>query len=173
MLRRLLRSYGTIPGHRARIVDNFMEHLNWMKENKPPLALLYFKNSWNPECTRELEDDLLEATLHQPYEVFIIPSDFGGQGERTKKYYCVKYEPTFIYLSDGMEIKRVIGGDIKEVETFAKKVRDMRAQIAWGAGIQPSKEIWEEFHYEFERMYRDFDEHEANAKGSSFTFDRN
>ena len=89
-----------------------------MREHKPSYAMLYFSNSWNPECTEELKQGFLELGKLEPFESFVVESDLGTVGERIKKYYAVKYEPTFILLSDGMEAKRVIGSDIEEVKHF-------------------------------------------------------
>jgi len=86
---------------RARHIDNFYEH-------RPTFAIFYFKNSWNPQCSAQLQSDFLKAIEHNPFEAFIVDGSLGQPGERTKKYYCVKYEPTFFLLVDGMEAKRAI-----------------------------------------------------------------
>jgi hypothetical protein len=98
-------------------VTNLRTHLDWLQENRPSLMCIYFKNNWNPQCSKQLEREFLKFIKFQPFESFVVDGSLGGTGERVKKYYDVVYEPSFMLLSDGMELKRVISGDIEDLKT--------------------------------------------------------
>ena len=173
MLARILRGYKSIPGSKVRIIDDFTEHYEWMTANKPELAVIYFANSWNPECSRNLQKIFVKLMEHQPFESFIVTCDLGGYGERTQKYYCIKYQPTFLFLSDGLDIKRVIGSDVDELVKQISRVKKLRTAIDWDLGIQPGKDIWENYHDEHMLMWRDWDLQESWDGEGVIHLDRN
>jgi len=174
MLARVLRrSYQVIPGSRARLIDDFYSHLAWLRQNRPTYAIFYFKNSWNPECSAELQSAYLKAIENNPFEAFVVDGSLGQPGERTKKYYCVKYEPTFLLLVDGMEGKRVIGSDISGLHQAIDKVKLFRANVNWDLGMnRKSVNLWEDYHDEYMKEWRQWTEGETRGWDGTLVFDR-
>jgi hypothetical protein len=173
MLQRLCRNYVYIPRFKTRVIDDFKGHLAWLTKHRPSLAIIYFKNDWNPECSRTLEREYLALMRQQqPFESFVVDCSTGTLGERTKKYYCVRHEPSFLILSDGMELVRVIGSDVQELKRQVERTRQFRANIAWRAGIQPGDRIWEEFHDEYVQEYYDYDLDQITLTEGALIYDR-
>mmetsp|Transcript_32052 Transcript_32052/g.55279 ORF Transcript_32052/g.55279 Transcript_32052/m.55279 type:complete len:174 (+) Transcript_32052:27-548(+) len=172
MLQRLCRNYASIPGFKTRIIDDFKGHLSWISKNKPPLAMFYFKNNWNPECSKALEQDFLRLMQLKPFESFVVDGTMGTLGERVKKYYCVRYEPSFLILSDGMELVNVIGSDFKEVEHEVERTLEFRSKLDWRAGISPGPRIWEEFHDEYVQDYYEHDLEQIRMTEGGIMYDR-
>ncbi|OMJ81964.1 hypothetical protein SteCoe_17448 [Stentor coeruleus] len=173
MIRHLLRSYVSVPNYPTRLIDNFEEHYSWMNAQKPQLAILYFKNDWNPECSRQLTKDYLDLFKHEgAFSSFIIET-WTREGERTKKYYSIRYEPTFIFLSDGFEIKKVIGGSAKVLKNELERVKKFRASLKWSYNLESGPDIWENHHDEYMNKWKDFNEKEASNYDGTLFFDRN
>lgn len=173
MFQRLCRNYVTIPGFKTRVIDDFKSHLSWLSKHKPALAMIYFKNDWNPECSRTLEKNFLALMQHNnSFESFIVDASIGTLGERTKKYYCVKYEPSFLILSDGMELARIIGSDIKELEHQVDRTLQFRSQVQWRAGVEPGADIWENFHDEYVQEYYEHDLLQIQLTEGGIMYDR-
>ena len=173
MLARVLRSYVSIPDTKTRIIDNFHEHYKWMETHKPKLAVLYFKNDWNPECTEKLEKDFIKACVNLPYESFIVNATIGTQGERTKKYYCIRHEPSFLILADGLEIKKVVGSEFSEVLKQLERVKKFRGQIESKLSFVPPQELWESYHREFMFEWEEFTERQSWDTEGSITLNNN
>ena len=155
------------------MIDNFYEHLQWLRTNRPTFAIFYFKNTWNPECSPQLQAQFLESIEHNPFEAFVVDGTLGNSGERTKKYYCVKYEPTFLLLVDGMEAKRIIGNDIEGVKEAIEKVRLFRSNVKWDLGVnRKSVDLWEDYHDEYMKEWRQWTEGETRQWDGTLVFDR-
>lgn len=144
-----------------------------MNENRPAVALIYFKNSWNPECSRSLQKGFVRMLEHEHFASFIVDCETGTSGEKTQKYYAVKYQPTFLFLSDGVDVKRVIGSDLKELEKQVKRVKLFRNKIQWALGVQPGKDIWENYHEQWLAEWRMFDEQDSWEGEGFILLDRN
>mmetsp|Transcript_10733 Transcript_10733/g.16063 ORF Transcript_10733/g.16063 Transcript_10733/m.16063 type:complete len:174 (+) Transcript_10733:416-937(+) len=173
MLRQAIRNYTSISGSKARIIDNFDVHYQWMNQNKPALSLFYFKNSWNPECSRSLQKDFLKMIEHEPFATFVVNSDLGAQGEKVKRYYCVKYEPTFLFLSDGMEVLRVVGSDLEELTKQIKRIKEFRRKVSSKLNFEPGVDVWENFHDEYIQEWHEWSRQESWEGEGTIIFDRN
>ena len=85
-----------------------------MNKTKPIISVLYFSNDWNPQCSPELNEGYLKFVKKYPgYEYFHCHNVIGTAQERVKKYYHIKYEPTFLVLVEGCPIYKMIGDDMK------------------------------------------------------------
>lgn len=171
MLRTALRRYGLIENYKTRIIDNFEEHYQWMNTHKPDLAVLYFKNDWNPECSRKLMKDYIEMFKHEGFQTFAVET-WTREGERTKKYYSVRYEPTFLFLSDGFEIKKMIGGCAKDLKQQLEKVKLFRRNLMTEYGIDSTNIPWENYHDEHMKKWEDFNKQEAYNHEGTIMFER-
>lgn len=171
MLRTALRRYGLVPNYKTRVIDNFEEHYQWMNKHKPTLAVLYFKNDWNPECSRKLMKDYLQMFQFEGFETFAVET-WTPEGERTKKYYSVRYEPTFLFLSDGFEIAKTITGCSKELKSSLERIKLMRKNLSQKYGVDSTNVIWENFHDEHMKKWHDFNEHEAYSHDGTILFER-
>jgi hypothetical protein len=171
MLTRVIRNYGLIQGYKTRIIDDFEEHYQWMDKNKPELAVLYFKNEWNPECSRKLMKDYLKLFQFEGFESFVIDTST-SQGERTKKYYSVRYEPTFIFLTDGFEIKKYIGGSFEDLKKNLEQIKLFRKTVKWEYGVAPGPGIWEHHHEEHMNKWDNWAKKEAYSHEGTIQFDR-
>lgn len=110
---------------------------------------------------------------HDNFEAFIVNCDVGTIGERTQKYYCVKYQPTFLFLSDGLDVKRVIGSDVEELKKQIARVKKLRTVIQWDLGINPGKEIWENYHDEYMMLWNEWEYQESWDGEGVIHLDRN
>lgn len=174
MLKRVIRSYISIPDSKVRIIDNFYEHFDSINQAKPKLALFYFKNNWNPECSRQLQKQFLDLVENSPFETFICDTNAQAAGERSKKYYCIRHEPTFLFLSDGAEINRVIGGDIEEVKKQMGRVLTFRSTVNWGEmNIRPHNVKWEKYHDDFIEDWNNSTRQESEWGEGTICFSRN
>lgn len=168
----LRRAYQSVPGSRARVIDCLSTHIEWLRRHRPSYVALYFKNNWNPECSDELQSEFLKATAGNPFETFIVDGTMGTIGERTKKYYCVRYEPTFLLLADGMEAKRIIGSDIQVVKQAIADVRLFRNNVSWDFGLDERSDLWEDFHDEYMKEWRQHRQQETVDHDGTVVFDR-
>jgi hypothetical protein len=171
MIRRAIRNYGFIEGYKTRVINDFEEHYQWMNQNKPALAILYFANNWNPECSRQLRRDYLNLFVHENFQTFIVET-WTGQGERTKKYYSVKYEPSFLFLSDGFELKNSIGGSIAVLKQDLERVKLFRKKIAWSFNLESGTEVWENHHDQYMKRWNEFSEREYWNYEGTLLFDK-
>ena len=144
-----------------------------MNEHKPALTVLYFKNNWNPECSRQFTKDFLSLFLHETAFTTFTIDTWTDQGERTKKYYSIRYEPTFLFLSDGFDIKRYIGGCPKALKESLELVKEFRKSINWGMGMNGSKSEWENYHDDHMKRWRTFNQEIADGGLGTILFDRN
>lgn len=173
MFRQAIRNYVAIPGYKTRIIDNFEEHYAWMNLHKPQLAVLYFRNDWNPECSRQFAKEYLNLFLHEDaFKTFIIDT-WTGQGERTKKYYSVRYEPSFMFLSDGFELKVTIGGDIQKLKADFERVKEFRKKLSWSCGMTGGPDQWENHHDEHMKRWKNHNEQESYRGMGTIMLDRN
>ena len=168
----LRRSYLSLPGTRARSINCFYTHLKWMRDNRPTYAAFYFKNDWNPECSTKLETDYYTALEHEPFVGFVVDGSHGTLGERTKKYYSVQYEPTFLLLCDGMEIKRLVGSDVASLKAEMSRVRLFRSNLNWDFNLSSKSDIWEDYHDEYMKEWRQWGEGETREWDGTLVFDR-
>ena len=171
MLSRAIRSYGLIQGYKTRAIDNFEEHYQWMGKNKPELAVIYFKNDWNPECSRQLMKDYLKLFHFEAFESFVVDTST-REGERTKKYYSIRYEPSFIFMTDGLEVRKVIGGSAQDLKASLDQIKEFRKNVDWQYGIAPGPDIWEHHHEEHIRKWEKFNKKEAYNHEGTIMFDR-
>ncbi|CAG9316018.1 unnamed protein product [Blepharisma stoltei] len=173
MLQRLFRAYTSIPGSKVRIIDNFYEHYDTINKEQPSLALFYFKNNWNPECSKDLQSQFLNLTEIPPFSTYICDTST-GVGERTKKYYCVRHEPTFLFLSDGMELQRVIGSDVEELKKQIGRVLKFRASVNWGElSLYPTSGLWEKYHDEYMEEWHEWTREQSEWGEGTIAFNRN
>ena len=77
--------------------------IKYLDDNRPVFTCVYFRAGWNPICNK-IEKDYDEFTsrnatwTHLKVDTEISP--------KTKLYFDARYEPQFLFLLNGLQIKR-------------------------------------------------------------------
>ena len=124
--------------------------MTYLDDRKPEYTCLYFHAAWNPIC-KKIEQDYDNFTsnnanfLHVKVDCDMTP--------KVKFFFDARYEPMFIMLLNGAEIKRQVGFNFDLVQNQLNEISDFHLNKANYFG--DSGDQWERFYDAFDRFQKD------------------
>ena len=97
------RSVYTMPGKNWVVPESVNDLVGYLDKNKPTFTCLYFHAGWNPVC-EQIEQDYDNFTSNNAGFTHIkVDCD---ATPKVKLFFDARYEPQFLILLNGTEIKR-------------------------------------------------------------------
>lgn len=114
--------------------------------------------------------DFVKLFQFEGFESFVV--EIRPEKEKGQKYCSIRYEPTFIFLTDGFEIRKYIGGCAEDLQKTLEQVKLFRKNVSWDWGIAPGPGIWEHHHEEHMIKWENWGKKEAYNHEGIILFDR-
>ena len=107
------RTVYTIPGKNFIVPESVNDLVGYLDQHKPTFTCLYFHASWNPIC-EQIEKDY-ENFCNNNAGFTHVKVDCDAT-PKVKLYFDARYEPQFLMLLNGTEIKRQVGYNFDLIE---------------------------------------------------------
>ena len=107
------RSVHTVLGKNYVVPTSLKDCVQTLDDRRPPFTCLYFHAAWNPICEKIDKDydnfcNDNAGWYHMKVDCDATP--------HLKMYFDARYEPQFVLLLNGTEIKRQVGFNFNLVE---------------------------------------------------------
>ena len=100
------RGVHTVAGKNWVVPTSLTDCVKTLDERRPVYTCVYFHAAWNPMCTH-IEKDY-DNFCNENAGWYHIKVDTDAQ-PHLKMYFDARYEPQFLFLLNGMEMKRQTG----------------------------------------------------------------
>ena len=144
------RSVYTIPGKNWVVPESVNDVVGYLDKNKPTFTCLYFHAAWNPICEKIEQDYDNFCNDNAAFTHIKVDCD---ATPKIKLFFDARYEPQFLILLNGTEIKRQVGYNFGLVENQLNQCMDFHYKDASYFG--DSGEQWERFYDSFDRWAKD------------------
>ena len=124
-------------------LDDCVQHLD---QRRPTFTCIYFSAAWNPYCEKIQKDYENFCNANGGFYHMMVDCDATPQ---IKMYFDARVEPQFLFLLNGMEMKRQIGYNFNLLESHMEEIQDLHLNKADYYGDSGNQ--WERFYDSFDR----------------------